>query len=188
MAKDILFVNVEYVRDNSMINGNVDNSVIEPFIKKCQDKYIEPILGTDLLEVMKTKVSGGTVTGAYKTLMDEYIQKTLVEWIVFEGLPFFNYKITNKAVSKKESDNSTASDLDEIKFLRQNVRDTAEYYSQRITNYLIANQSSFPEYTSNNDSDDIRPNKSSYFNGIYLSGLNGSNCDFGLGEGTKIDY
>jgi hypothetical protein len=186
MAKDILFLNVEYIRENSMINGNVDNKIIEPFIKKCQDKYIEPILGTDLLQKLKNDISGNTVTGNYKILLDEYVQKCLVEWVIYEGLPFFNYKITNKAVSKKDSDNSSPSDLDEIKYLRNNVRDTSEYYSQRITDYLCANQSDFPEYTSNNDSDDIRPNKTSYFGGIYLDGLD-DNCDFGLGIGIPLN-
>ena len=178
MAQNIIFISTQYIKDNTTINGNVDEDILKPIIIQSQDKYIEPILGTDLYNKLKTDIGAGTITGVYKTLLDEYVQKTLAHWSLYEALPFLNYKLTNKSVLTKDSENSTATGLEEIKYLRQGIRDTAEYFSQRVTNYLIANQSSFTEYNSNSDLDDIRPNSTSYFSGLYLGG--GSNdCNWG---------
>jgi ABC-type iron transport system FetAB ATPase subunit len=177
---DILFISTDYMKQNSVINDNVDDELIIPSIIKSQDLYIEPILGTDLMNRLKTDISGtsGQVAGLYKTLLDEYVQKTVREWATYEATINLNYKYTNKSVALKSSDNSTPSTIEEIIYLREQIRNTAEYYSQRITAYLCANSSLFPEYTSNNDSDDIRPNSSSYFNGLYLEGNGGcGNCN-----------
>ena len=181
MSNQILFVTSQYIRDNSVINDNVDSELITPWISKAQDKYIEPIMGTALMNRVKASITAGTVSGDTKILLDDHIQKTLREWVIYEALPFLNYKITNKAVSKKDSENSTASDLDEVSYLRGNVRDTAEYYSQRLTNYLKANTDIFPEYLNpGDDCDTIRPNNTSYFNGLYLPNMD-NDCDFGIG-------
>lgn len=177
----VLFITTQYLKDNTVINDNLDSELLEPFIVQSQDKYIEPILGTDLYNKLKSDITGSSVSGVYKTLLDEYVQKTLIHWALYEAMPFLNYKLTNKAVSKKDSDNSEPADLDEVKYLRQGIRDTAEYFSQRITDYLCANSTSFPEYTSNNDLDDIRPNSTSYFSGLYLGDGTG-NCDWGVNE------
>lgn len=163
-----IFITTQYLKDNTVINSNVDQELLQPYIEIAQDVRIEPILGTDLYNKLKSDIEGSTITGNYKILLDDYVQKCLAQWSLYEGLPFLEYKLTNKSVSKKSSDNSTPSDLDEIKYLRQGIRDIAEYFSQRISDYLCANQSLFPEYTSNSDSDDIHPNSTSYFSGLYL--------------------
>lgn len=189
MSNQILFVSVQYIRNNSVINDNVDSELIEPWIPISQDKYIEPILGTALMTRLKTAITAGSVTGNTKILLDDHVQKTLREWVIYESLPFLNFKLTNKAISKKDSDNSTPSDVSEIVYLRNNIRDTAEYYSQRLTNFLKSNVDIFPEYLNpGNDIDTIRPNNSSYFNGLYLEdNSRGDDCDFNdLGIGIPL--
>lgn len=185
MAQHILFVSSQYVKDNTSINDNLDSDILTPFITQAQKIYIEPILGTDLYKKLQSDVSGATVAGNYKILLDEYIQNTLAVWALHDSLPFINYKLTNKSVLTKDSDNSTAVGLEEIKFLQANIRNNAEYLSQRITDYLHANPTLFPEYFTNADIDDVRPNRTSYFSGVYL-GNTGNDCDFGLGLGTEL--
>jgi len=104
------------------------------------------------------------------TLLEDYIQPALVEWVTYSSILYFNYKITNKAVVKKSSDNSEASSLNEVNFLRQSIRDDAEYYTDRLAKYLCANEVLFPEYIEGNiNDDDIVPSKKSFFGGIYLN-------------------
>ena len=103
------------------------------------------------------------------SLLEEYIQPALVEWVTYSGLLYFNYKVTNKAVVKKSSDNSEASSLNEVNFLRQSVSDDAEYYTDRLVKFLCANEVVYPEYaTGNINDDDIVPSKKSFFGGVYL--------------------
>lgn len=176
---EIYFISPNYLRDNGVINANVDSRLLSPFIMRSQRIRIEPILGTDLMNRVKTSimVEGNNITGDTKTLLENYIKPCLREWVVYDALPFLNYKLTNKSVAKKSSDNSEPSDLDELKYLRNNIRDVAEFLSQRVTDFLRANPNKYPEYLSNSDIDDIYPNSTSYFSGLYLPGNIGY-CDF----------
>jgi len=164
-----LMLSVEFLRDNTVINSDVANELLEPFIISSQNVHIEAILGSDLFNDIITNIQGDTIAGNNKILLDDYIQPCLKEWVVYECLPFINYKLTNKSVSTQSSENSESSELNEIHYLRGSIRDLAEYMSQRVTNYLKSNEDLFPLYCNLTDScDTIRPNSSSYFNGIYL--------------------
>ena len=177
---DILFISADYLRQNSIINDNVDTELLVPSIVKAQDLYIERILGTDLMEKLESEITAGTVAGDYKTLLDSYVQKTVREWATYIATIDLNYKYTNKSVAQKGSENSEASSLEDIIYLRQQIKNTAEFYGQRITDYLCANSDLFPEYTSNNDADDIHPSQDNFFNGMYIPGNNHTyDCDCG---------
>ncbi len=166
----IYMLSTQYLKDNTVINNNVDDELLNPFIIQSQNVHIEQILGSDLFDEVCNEISGNTISANNKILLDEYIQPTLKEWVVFESLPFLNYKLTNKSVASKSSDNSDPADLSDIKYLRGTVRDIAEYMDQRMIDYLkrSCNEGKYPLYRSNNDMDDIKPTDSSYFGGIYL--------------------
>ena len=160
----------DYYKRNSVVQLNVDEELIHPQIIKAQNLNIERVLGTNLFDVLLSEVSTGTVSARMVSLLEDYIQPALVEWVTYSGLLYFNYKITNKAVVKKSSDNSEASSLNEVNFLRQSVRDDAEYYTDRLAKYLCANEVLYPEYIEGNINDnDISPSKKSFFGGIYLN-------------------
>ena len=160
----------DYYKRNSVVNLNVDEELIHPQIIKAQNLNIERVLGTNLFDVLISEVANGTVSERMITLLEDYIQPALVEWVTYSSILYFNYKITNKAVVKKSSDNSEASSLNEVNFLRQSIRDDAEYYTDRLAKYLCANEVLFPEYIEGNiNDDDIVPSKKSFFGGIYLN-------------------
>jgi hypothetical protein len=166
----VLLITADYYKRNSVVNLNVDSELIHPQIIKAQNLNIERALGTNLFNVLMSEVSAGTVTPRMVTLLEDYIQVALVEWVTYAGLLYFNYKVTNKAVVKKSSDNSEASNLNEVNYLRQDVRDDAEYYTDRLVKFLCANEVTYPEYINGNiNDDDIVPSKKSFFGSIYLS-------------------
>tara|TARA_R110001606_G_scaffold117801_6_gene247774 strand:+ start:1787 stop:2302 length:516 start_codon:yes stop_codon:yes gene_type:complete len=166
----VLMFTTDYYKRNSVVNLNVDNELISPQIVKAQNMNIERVLGSDLFNLVLTEIEAGVVSTRVVTLLEDYIQPALVEWVTYTALPYLNYKFTNKSISKKDSDNSSASDLNEINFLRQDIRDDAEYLSERITKYLEANLTLFPEYhNGNSDCDDIKPTKNNFISGIYIS-------------------
>ena len=165
----ILLMTADYYKRNSVVNLNVDDSLINPQIIKAQNLNIERVLGSDLFNLLLSEVEAQSVSARMVTLLEDYIQPALVEWVTYAGLLYFNYKVTNKAVLKKSSDNSEASDLNEVNYLRQDVRDDAEYYTDRLVKFLCANDTVYPEYEDGNtEDDDIKPSKKSFFGGIYL--------------------
>jgi len=73
----------------------------------------------------------------------------------------------NKDIVRKISETSSAATLDDIKYLRNIVRDTAEYYATRMVDYISNNTDKYPEYSSNSGGD-LSPTKDTYFSGIVL--------------------
>ena len=164
----VLFLSVDYLRDNTVINGNVDSELLEPFILLSQNIHVETIVGTKLYNSIITSIEADTLAGDNKTLIDNYIQPALIQWALYEALPFINYKLTNKSIATKSSDNSEAVELDELHYLRTNVRDNAETMSERATKFLKNNTDIYPLFLDNIECDEIKPNKTNYFSGIIL--------------------
>lgn len=164
----VLFLSVDYLRDNTVINGNVDSEILEPFILLAQNVHIETIVGTKLYNNIIDEIIADNLSADNQDLLDNYLQPALLQWSLYESLPFINYKLTNKAISTKNSDNSDAVELDELHYLRTTVRDVAEYMSERATKFLKTNESTYPLYLLNTECDEIRPNKTNYFSGIVL--------------------
>lgn len=165
----VLMLTADYYKRNSVVNLNVDEELLHPQIIKAQNLRIEKILGTNLFDTVLTEIDAQSYTARIITLLEDYIQPALVEWVTYTALPYLNYKITNKSISKKSSDNSEPSDLNEVNYLRQNIRDDAEYYSERMTKFLESNKDIYTEYINGNtDCDDIKPSKLNFISGIYL--------------------
>ena len=84
-----------------------------------------------------------------------------------EYLPFAAYSISNKGVFKGSSENAESVTKEEVDFLREKERDTAQYYTDRLINYISFNNSKYPEYNSNNN-EDVYPDKDANFEGWVL--------------------
>ena len=172
----VKFISTEYLKNNSAINGNVDDDILNPYIYKAQETHIQQALGSTLYTKLKNDIINNSITGIYKTILDDYVQPSLLEWSTYESLPFIYMKLTNKSVSKRDSEFSTPAELGELKYLRDAVRDVAEFQTQRLIKYLKENISSIPEYQNPGSGLDVlRPNGNGYFGGIYLGS---SDCDF----------
>jgi hypothetical protein len=164
----VQFIDTDYLKQNSTIEMNVDDSKLNPMILKVQMVYLQQSLGSSFLNHLYTAVSGSTLTSAEESLIRDFIQPMVVEYTVYEVLPFLNFKATNKAISKQNSDNSTPSDLSEIKYLRSNVKDMAEFMDQRLVKFLCDNSNLFPEYLNPSHPENLPKKSKPYFTGVYI--------------------
>ena len=163
----VLFVSEEKLKDSTAINGNVDVDFLLPYIRVSQKIYVETKLGTDLYAKLEAEITAGTLAGAYKTLVDDYIGDMLVQWAFFECIPWLRFKVQNGNIYSKTSETGTALSESEASLLREEVRNTAEYYTERLVDYLCNNNSSFPEYTTSSGAD-VRPDKDSFYSNMNL--------------------
>jgi hypothetical protein len=155
ITAQILLIFEDYVKKFSPINGSVDWKFLEPHVITSQDKYIESYLGTDLIQKLKTDSQAGTITGAYANLLDNYVRKALMWWTLYEAHPNLNVKIDNATLVVRTSEDSTRPSDAELKTVRDGFRVNAEYYTQRMIDYIRYNLASFPEYNTN-----VRPDRS----------------------------
>jgi hypothetical protein len=151
MAQTLL-ISEDYVYQNTQINDSVQADKIYPYIRLAQDKWIEPITGTNLLNKIKTDSASGTITGNYLILRDDYLRPLLVWRSCHELLPNINYKIDNGAIAQHNSDNTTAVGMSEMNRLIDDAKNNATYYEKRLHDYLCDNSSLFPEYSTNSGS------------------------------------
>ena len=166
----VLFISQDRLKTSTALNYNIDTEYLLPFVKISQDKHLQAILGTKLYEKLENDIAGvggASLTGEYKILVDDYIQDALVHYAIVEALPFISYKIANGSITQKNSENGTAATKNDVDWLIRKRMDSAEFYGQRIIDYLIYKTSSFPEYSSNSNAD-IDPISNAYNPGIKI--------------------
>ena len=162
-----LFCNEDKLKSSTAINYNVDTAFLLPFLKIAQDKHMQVILGTDLYVRIDEDIAAGTLAGVYKALVDNYIQDSIIHYALVEALPFISFQIKNGSITQKNSENGSAANKEDVNWLVQKERDTAEFYGQRIVDYLCENSSLYPEYTSNSGAD-LNPISNAYYTGIKI--------------------
>lgn len=168
---NVLFISEQYIKDTSYVDENVDVKLIRSNIQETQDFRILPILGTALYEDIKTKISAGN-TATVATLLNTYIAPALKYWVLHDAAYLFQFKIMNKAVVKRSSENAEPIDIRELDRLMDYFKDRAEYYSERITKYLLENNTTYPLYDNFGDGiDAVSPRKQNYTQGIYLGNM-----------------
>jgi hypothetical protein len=177
MSKNVLFISEQTLKDRSLLQDNVDPKLIKPTIKHCQDMFIEPILGTGLYRELQDQITNNNVTVLNAKLLDLYITDCLSWYVASEMVMSLGYKLTNKNVLRKTSENSETSSLNDLFSLMEYYKNKAEWYAQRITDYLIEFITDYPLYNNAGSGVDIiQPNGTSFQSSIYL------------GESAIVDY
>tara|TARA_R110000824_G_scaffold81644_1_gene205158 strand:+ start:2202 stop:2702 length:501 start_codon:yes stop_codon:yes gene_type:complete len=161
----VLFISEDKLKSSSSINGAVDTNLLLPYMKIAQDKNIHIMLGTDLYDKLMADIAAGSLSGNYATLVNDYIQDTLVHYTVAEALPFLGYKLANGNVFRMDAENGTAATNQELNYLVERAKETAQFYGQRLVDYLCNNTDLFPEYSTNSGAD-ICPTTANYFKGL----------------------
>jgi len=167
----VLFISEDKLKDSTAINMNVDVNLLLPYVRQAQKVYVETKLGTDLTQKLKDLIVAGTVDSvgneAYKTLLDDYIGDMMPNWGLYLLVPFLRFKVENGNIYSKTSETGNALSTEEAQHFREEIRNTAEYYTERMISYICNNSSLFPEYTTNTGAD-VNPSHSAYFNGLHL--------------------
>ena len=163
-----LYISSTRLKKDSALGGSVSDDLIMPYILLAQDMHILPILGTDLDTKLKALIQAGTLTGDYKILVETYLQPALVQFSFTQLMPYLRLRFVNNAVVVMgATDQSSSATYDDLKPVMDTATDAAEFYRQRMIDYLRNNTSSFPEYSSNTGAD-LDPTTNNYFAGIQL--------------------
>lgn len=134
------------VRNFTSINDSVDTELIKNNIRTAQDYWLQNITGTILYQKLLSDVDSGTLTGNYKTLVDDYIQDYLLYATYYETLEDIYLRPRNNGLLRPNGgDNSDPVERDLYDMKRQSVRNKMDYYGQRLTEYLLEEDALFPE-------------------------------------------
>jgi hypothetical protein len=145
------------------INNALDVDLISSVIREAQIVHITRLLGSKLYNRIISDVDNDTLSGNYKSLVDDYIQDALLYWAYYESLETIYLRPRNAGlVVPQGGENNAASDIALYDKKRQSVKNKAEYFSERLVDYLCFNTTVFPEYNQNVN-DDIFPDTDTQF-------------------------
>lgn len=169
-----LFVTEERLKSFTSIDENVEPVLLYPFVLQAQDLYIQTSLGTKLYNKMKDLVVDNVINGTpiptdYATLLDDYIVPTVVHYAYYNALPALKFRTTNKGLLSGTSEVASPTSLDELKYFRNSIFDSAKFYDERLREYLKAYSNLYPEYMTYTYKDGMAPKRStSYMTGLVI--------------------
>ena len=165
---NVLFISEPYLKDNSVINTNIEFKQLRPTIMAVQDMQIQQAIGSPMFDELKAQVIGNTLTAANQTLIEDYLQPAIMYWVLADSPLLLSYKFTNKGIISHNSDNAVNASQNEINFLAQNYKKKAEWYTERVTDYLCANHLLYPTYVGPVPDGGISPNQNRYTSGLFV--------------------
>jgi len=152
-----LFTTAAILKLETIVDENVDDRLITPSIEYAMDFKLHPILGTDLYNKLQDDVIADTVTGDYLTLMDDYIFPA-IKYRVMDDLTFeTTNRFRNKGVQTLSSDKAQPISRSDQQYVSERFERKAEEMEQRLIDYLCENESLFPEYSTNEGKDELKP-------------------------------
>lgn len=147
---DTLLISWTKVKQYTDVNNSLDADLIKNAIREAQDIDLQRIIGTLLYQKLISEVQADTLTGAYKTLVDDYIQDMLLYAAYYNVLEnTFIRTRNNGLLTPQGGENSASVDKATYEMKRTSVRNKFEYYADRLSKYLVETQDSFPELTQN---------------------------------------
>lgn len=166
----VLLISEQTLKSYSLVNGNVDSQYILPAIQYAQDEGLQPLLGTRLYRTICALVENNQLQGneAYKELLDVYITPYLINKVMADIQVPVSFKIRNAGIIQNTSDNIIVPQIKDIQYVQQYYNNKADFYANRLSDFLCANVNTYKEYVRVRNGADMPANPNSYSTGIYL--------------------
>jgi len=163
-----LLINEEQLRLYTPISGTFDWAYITPHIITAQDKDIQPLIGQPLFQRLLTGIVDGDLTDNEELLLNDYIAKCLANWTMYHAYPFLSSKLVQSTLARVEVEDSIPVELDEAETLSWKLKATANFYSERLRDYLENNTDLFTEFEEEVDGELIQSDDKTYTFGFNL--------------------
>ena len=145
-----LIISEEKLREFTDINDNLDSKLLMNGVREAQDIYLQRLTGTSLYEYILSEIDANTLSGDYKHLVDTFIQPFLIYASYWESLDaIYSRPRNNGLLQPTGGENSEKADGTWYNRKRQMVENKMEYYSERLTNYLIQEEAKFHQLNDN---------------------------------------
>jgi hypothetical protein len=169
MSKNILLITPATIKERTGLHNNVDEKLVFPVIKMCQDMFIEPALGSALYARVQAGIGDNNLTSDETTLLDDYITDCL-SWFVLAKLPVnLAHQFYSKGVMQKRDDGADPISASDILRIESENKNNAEFYLNKLIKFLKKNYATYPTYKSETgDADDVIPEDDGYSCPIYL--------------------
>ena len=164
----VILLSEKTLKEDSLINDNVESSYIIPAIQIAQEQGLQQIIGTQLYNKICDLVNRNEVDDNYRILLDDYITPYLEYKVMAEIQIPLSYKFRNLGFNQTTDERTYAQSLIDTQYLIEFYDNKAKFYSNRLFDYLKANHKLFPDFMKKDSCDDLEANKMSYKTNIVL--------------------
>ena len=164
----VILLSEKTLKEDSLINDNVESSYIIPAIQIAQEQGLQQIIGTQLYNKICDLVNRNEVDDNYRILLDDYITTYLEYKVMAEIQIPLSYKFRNLGFNQTTDERTYAQSLRDTQYLIEFYDNKAKFYSNRLFDYLKANHKLFPDFMKKDSCDDLEANKMSYKTNIVL--------------------
>lgn len=171
-----LLISTQDLKNNTIIENNLEDHILLPCITNAHIVDLQEVLGDVFFAELLNKVRTETTNADEDFLIDNYIIPLLIQVSLYRSIPYLWSKIENSSIVLKETDTQKSIDLDQLKFLRTDVKNDLDFIKQRLIRYLCDKATLFPSYS---NPDLLAPSKNAYNTfGLYLGDATKTDCNF----------
>ena len=130
----------------SEFDVNLSEKKVSSAVLLVQDKNLRDLLGDELYFNYLTEYDSGTLSVANSALRP-YIEQYLIAKVCERVVILIHDQITNKGYVNQNSDFSVVANKSDVFRAQYLYKDDAEFYQNRLFNFLIENIATYPLYT-----------------------------------------
>lgn len=152
-----LLIGPQELKEESLINANVEEKVLNSIVMTAQEIYLCKIIGTALYRRLQELVYNEIHEGDPKISNPEYaIYNELLEnyvkpYLKYSAMKAFlienTFKMRNIGVTRMNDANIMSNDLDTLKYLEKHYYTYVAEYEDRLSKFICANKDLLPEVT-----------------------------------------
>lgn len=161
------WINQAYLKAQTPLNNNIDVLELQSHVETAQLLYTREILGELLYNDLTSKIQANTLTSKETSLVD-FLKQAIANRAAELAIPFLAIKIRNKGTVRLQDEMAQPSTLEDMKYLRHELKNRAEAFEMMAKNFLNRWSADFPLWLNTTDVT-IFPNfDSSFDSDIYL--------------------
>ena len=141
---ELLFITPQEMTSSTILSGNTDTDKYMFCILQSQLITIEPLLGTELYNKIKSDIEGVGLTGLYLELYNNFIKPITKNDALAQYIEIASYTVDNGGIFKRTGDNLEVVDKQEVQYLAGKYKSLGQVYIQRFEKWICNN--SLPEY------------------------------------------
>lgn len=147
---ETLLISEELLKLYSPLSKNLSVDKIYPYLHLAQPYFVEPIIGMALMNELQQQIDEDEITDVNKALLIK-IAPVLANYATYLAMRSLTYSITEKGITRENSENSSTIDRNELGDYILNIKNLAEMHQEILIKYLCNCKDLYPLWRPENE-------------------------------------
>lgn len=135
----VLFVTPKEITTTTILGGNVDADKYTFCIEGVQISVIEPLLGSELYDVIVEGATNGSLTGKYLELYTDFVKPITKNEALAEYIEIASLMVNNGGIFKHAPEAKEIPVRSEIESLSEKYHNLGQMYASRFEKWICKN-------------------------------------------------